>query len=151
MALNFENVKKSPQGELASRFLQASAFFAPNEIQEDLINCDVLSTYDICNFPIVKSQIVEILTKFSLFHRKSSRSLGLHHLVQEVMRNKMSIQETVTSMLTAVKLFYRSFQDCPSPDEVLSYSTSTEQEQPSAFLTNKSRFFLWSKLTTHAS
>ena len=149
--LNFEYVKKSPQGELASRFLQASAFFAPNEIQEDLINCDVLSTDDICNFPIVKNQIVEILTRFSLFHRESSRSLGLHHLVQEVMRDKMSIQETVTSMLTAVKLLYYSFQDCPSPDEVLSYITSSEQEQPSAFLTNRSRFFLWSKLTTHAS
>ena len=149
--LNLEYVKKSPQGELASRFLQASTFFTPNEIQEDLINCDVLSTDAICNFPIVKNQIVEILTKFSLFHRKSSRSLGLHHLVQEVMRNKMSIQETVTPMLTAVKLLHYSFQDCPLPDEVLSYITSTEQGQPSAFLTNRSRLFLWSKLTTHAS
>ena len=42
--LNFEYVKKSPQGELASKFLEASAFFAPNEIQEELINCELLST-----------------------------------------------------------------------------------------------------------
>ena len=149
--LNFEYVKKSPQGELASRFLQASAFFAPNEIQEDLINFEVLSTDKICNIPLMKNQVVDILTKFSLFQRRSCKSLGLHRLVQEVMRNKMSIQETVTSMLTAVKLLYHSFKDCPSPDEVLFYITSSEQEQPSAFLTNKSRFFLWSILTAHAS
>ena len=149
--LNFEYVKKSPLGELASIFLKASAFFASNEINEELVICEVLSTDQSFNLPLVKNQIVDILTKFSLFQRKSCRSLRLHRLVQEVIRNEMSIQETVTSMLTAVKLLYRAFRGCHSPDEIPSYITSSELEQPSAFITNKSLFYLWSKLATHAS
>ena len=68
--LNFEYVKKSPLGELASIFLKASAFFASNEINEELVICEVLSTDQSCNLPFVKNQIVDILTKFSLFQRK---------------------------------------------------------------------------------
>ena len=149
--LNFEYVKKSPQGELASKFLGASAFFAPNEIQEELINCEQLSTDKTSKILLMKNQIVEVLTKFSLFQRKSNRTLALHRLVQEVIRNKMTFQETATSMCTAVKLLHQAFRDCPSPDEVLVCVSSSDQEQPSAFLTNQSRFYLWSKLTTHAS
>ena len=149
--LNFEYVKKSPQGELASKFLEASAFFAPNEIQDELINCELLSVDKTSSILLMKNQIVEVLTKFSLFQRKSNRTLALHRLVQEVIRNKMTFQETATSMLTAVKLLHQAFRDCPSPDEVLVYVSSSEQEQPSAFLTNQSLFYLWSKLTTHAS
>ena len=149
--LNFEYVKTSPKGELASKFLEASAFFAPNEIQEELINCQLLSTKTTCSFPLVKRQIVEILTKFSLFQRRSNESLELHRLVQEVLRNRITHQETATSILTAAKLLHQAFQDCPSPKEVLGYIKSSELEQPSAFLTNQSLFYLWSKLTTHAS
>ena len=144
--LNFEYVKKSPQGELASKFLEASAFFAPNEIQEELINCELLSTDKTSNILLMKNQIVEVLTKFSLFQRKSNRTQ-----VQEVIRNKMTFQETATSMRSAVKLLYQAFRNCPSPDEVLVYVSSSDQEQPSAFLTNQSLFYLWSRLTTHSS
>ena len=149
--LNFEYVKKSPQGELASKFLEASAFFAPNEIQEELINCELLSTDKTSNILLMKNQIVEVLTKFSLFQRKSNRTLALHRLVQEVIRNKMTFQETANSMRSAVKLLYQAFRNCPSPDEVLVYVSSSDQEQPSAFLTNQSLFYLWSRLTTHSS
>ena len=149
--LNFEYVKTSPKGELASKFLEASAFFAPNEIQEELINCQLLFTKTTCSFSLVKSQIVEILTKFSLFQRRSNRSLELHRLVQEVLRNRITHQETATAILTAAKLLHQAFQDCPSPKEVLGYIKKSELEQPSAFLTNQSLFYLWSKLTTHAS
>ena len=139
--LNFEYVKKSPQGELASKFLEALAFFAPNESHEELINCKLLSTNITCNFPLVKSQIVDILTKFSLFQRKSHKSLGLHRLVQEVICTKMTLQETVTSILAAAKLLYQAFRDCPSPDEIVVYVTSSEQKQPSVLLTNQSHFY----------
>ena len=149
--LNFEYVKKSPQGELASKFLEASAFFAPNEIQEELINCELLSTDKTSNIPLMKNQIVEVLTKFSLFQRKSNRTLALHRLVQEVIRNKMIFQETATSMRSAVKLLHQAFRNCPSPDEILDYVSSSDQEQPSSVITNQSLFYLWSRLTTHAS
>ena len=40
--INYEYIKKSPHGELASRFVRAAAFLAPDEIEEDLINYNVL-------------------------------------------------------------------------------------------------------------
>lgn len=63
----------------------------------------------------------------------------------------MTLQETVTSILTAARLLHQAFRDCPSPDEVVVYVTSSEQKQPSVLLTNQSHFYWWSKLTTHAS
>ena len=153
--LNFEYVRKSPRGEAASNFVQAAAFLAPNEIQEELINSQLLSADDPpsqkSNRSLLKNHIVETLTKFSLFQRKSPRSLGLHRLVQEVIRNRMSSQETASSLFRAVRLVHQSFCDCPSPDQILADITTGVQEQPSSCVTNPSLFYLWSKLTSHAS
>lgn len=153
--LNFEYVRNSPHGEMASRFLQAAAFLSPNEIQEELINCQQLSANDPSlqsfNLPLMVNHIVEILTKFSLFQRKSSKALGVHRLVQEVIRSRMTVDETACSLLRAVRLLYQSFRDCPSPDQILLDITSRVEQQPSTFVANPSQFFLWSKLTNHAS
>ena len=74
--MNFEYVKNLLLGEVASSFVQASAFLAPHEIQEKLINLELLSLENTSgqsiNPPVIKTQIVEILTKFSLFQRKST-------------------------------------------------------------------------------
>ena len=103
------------------------------------------------HLPVVKTQIVEILTKFSLFQRKSTNSLSLHHLVQEVVRNRMTIKENALSLLRAIRLLHRSFHDCPSPDEILTDVVYSVQERASASVAHPSRFYLWSKLTSHAS
>ena len=133
--INFEYVRKSPQGELATRFLHAAAFFAPNEIQEKLINCELFSSDHLShqnyNFALLRNEIVEILTKFSLFQRKSCSSLGLHRLVQEVIRNRMTIEETASSLLKAVQLLHQSFRGSPSPDQILVDITASDQKQPS--------------------
>ncbi|XP_078372038.1 uncharacterized protein LOC144655630 [Oculina patagonica] len=153
--LNFEYVKKSAHGELASRFVQAAAFLAPDEIQEELINHQLLSVEDPSDqsswLPLMKHHIVEILAKFSLFQRKTSRSLGLHRLVQEVIRNRMTIEETASSLLKAIRLLHLAFQGCPSPDQVLTDVAWNVQEQASASVADPSMFHLWSKLTSHAS
>jgi len=153
--MNFEYVKNSPHGEVASSFVQASAFLSPHEIQEELINLELLSVEKASgqsiNPPVVKTQIMENLTKFSLFQRNSANSLSLHRLVQEVVRNRMTIEENAFSLLRAIRLLHRSFQDCPSPDEILTDVVDSVKERASASVTNPSRFYLWSKLTSHAS
>ena len=153
--LNFDYVKKSAHGELASRFVQASAFLAPVEIQEELINHRLLSVKDqsdqSSNFPLMKYHIVEILAKFSLFQRKTSRSLGLHRLVQEVIRNRMTVEETASSLLKAIQLLHGSFQGCPSPDQILTDVAGSVQEQASASVADPSMLYMWSELTSHAS
>ena len=153
--LNFEYVKKSAHGELASRFVQAAAFLAPDEIQEELINHQLFSVEDqqeqSSNLPLMKHHIVEVLAKFSLFQRKRARSLGLHRLVQEVIRNRMTVEETASSLLKAIQLLHHSFKGCPSPDQILTDIAGSVQEQASASVTDPSIYYLWSKLTRHAS
>ena len=152
--LNFDYVRKSPHGEVTSSFVQAAAFLAPSEIQLELINSRLLPTDDpsqIFNLPLIKNHIIETLTKFSLFQRKSSKALGLHRLVQEVIRNRMTAQETASSLLRAVQILHQSFRDCASPDRILEDVAASLQEQPSASVANPSLFYFWSKLTSHAS
>lgn len=153
--INFEYVKNSPHGEVASSFVQAAAFLAPHEIQEELINSELLSVENpsrqSIKLPFMKNHIMEILTKFSLFQRKSANSLSLHRLVQEVVRNRMTIKENASSLLRAIGLLHHSFHDCPSPDEILTDVVESVQEQASASIADPSRFYLWSKLTSHAS
>lgn len=152
--LNFEYVRKSTLGEPASNFVQAAAFLESDEIQDVLINPRLLTTEEPQdpdgNFPVHK-QIAEILTKFSLFQRKTSKSLFLHRLVQEVIRNRMTVEETTLSLIRAVRLIHRAFQDCPSPDQILMNITASIQGQPSTTVPNPSLFYLWSTLTCHAS
>ena len=153
--INFEYVKKSTYGKAASRFVNVCAFLEPHEIQEELIDGKVLSSDDkvlesSCG-PLIRDHILEIITKFSLFQRISSTSLGLHRLVQEVIRTRMTIEETASSILRAVRLLYNCFRRFPSPDQIISNLTGNVTEQASASVTDPSLFYEWSKLTTHAS
>lgn len=153
--INFEYVKKSAYGEAASRFVNVCAFLGPHEIQDELIDGKVLSSDDkvpesSCG-PLIRHHILEIITKFSLFQRISSTSLGLHRLVQEVIRTRMTIEETASSILRAVRLLYKCFRRFPSPDQIISNLTGNVTEQASASVTDPSLFYEWSKLTIHAS
>ena len=153
--LNFEYVKNSAHGELASRFVQAAGFLAPEEIQEELINHKLLSSEEgqsdqSFNLPLLKHHIVEVLARFSLFQRNTSRSLTLHRLVQEVIRNRMTIEETASSLLIAIRLLHYSFHECPSPDGILTDVVGSVKEQVSSSVAEPSMFYFWSKLTSHA-
>ena len=152
--LNFEYVRKSPHGEFASSFVEAAAFLSAEEIQEELVNPQLLPIDDFRHetfSPMMKKQIIEILTKFSLFQRKNWNSLGLHRLVQEVIRNSLTTEETISSLLRAARILHQSLRDCPSPDQILADITTSAPQQPSTSVANPSLFYLWSKLTSHAT
>ena len=106
--LNFEYVKTSKYGEIATRFVHAAAFFDPDEIYEGLINAELLSR-DVLDgnereFPLTNSLIVEVLTKFSLFQRKSVGFIRIHRLVQEFIRGTMKSEEITKAVLTSFQL-----------------------------------------------
>ena len=106
--LNFDYVKKSRYGEIATRFVHVAAFLDPDEIHEGLINAELLSP-DAADekkkeLPLRNNHIVEVLTKFSLFQRKSVRCMRLHRVVQQVIRGTMTSQEIMTAMSTAFQL-----------------------------------------------
>ena len=106
--LNFEYVKTSKYGEIATRFVHAAAFFDPDEIYEGLINAELLSR-DVLDgkereLPLTNSLIVEVLTKFSLFQRKSVGFIRIHRLMQEVIRGTMKSEEITKAMRTSFQL-----------------------------------------------
>ena len=106
--LNFEYVKTSKYGEIATRFVHAAAFFDPDEIYEGLINAELLSR-DVLDgkereLPLTNSLIVEVLTKFSLFQRKCVGFIRIHRVVQEVIRGTMKSEEITNAMRTSFQL-----------------------------------------------
>ena len=54
--------------------------------------------------PLTNSHIVEVLTKFSLFQRKSVGCMRLHRVVQQVIRGTMASGEIAKAMCTTFKL-----------------------------------------------
>lgn len=111
--INLEYIKKSTHGELASRFLQAAAFLLPDEIPEDIIDCELLlaecSQRQSIELPLLADHIVELLTKFSLLQRKNNRCLGMHRLVQDFIRENKTTEETKASIRLSVKMFKQYF------------------------------------------
>ena len=106
--LNFEYVKNSKYGEIATIFVHAAAFFDPDEIHEGLINALLLSRFvpdgKKNDLPLTNSHIVDVLTKFSLFQRKSVGCIRLHRVVQEVIRASMKPEEIAKAMCTSFQL-----------------------------------------------
>ena len=82
---------------IATRFVHAAAFFDPDEIFEGLINAEQLSR-DVLDgkereLPLTNSLILEVMTKFSLFQRKSVGFIRIHRVVQEVIRGTMKSEQ----------------------------------------------------------
>ena len=156
--LNFEHIKQAvDDGKAASRFLYASAFLNPNEIQKNLINvgeppvedeeyCECVET------SLGRQHVLKLLTDFSLFKETPSSNLSVHHLVQEVVQDNLddNPEEKIQSVINAIRMLHHAFQKSPSPDELLS-SVKNQRQRPSIFpSTNLSRFYQWNKLCLHS-
>ena len=151
--LNFEHIKLMvDDGKAVSRFLNASAFLNPNEIQKDIINVGEPPLEDKEFNECVKTtlgrhHIFKVLTDFSLFKETLSSNLSVHHLVQEVIQNNLTQEEEIQSLGDAIRLVHYAFQSCPSPDELLS---SKKQGRPSIISGAQSHFYNWHKLCLHS-
>jgi parallel beta-helix repeat protein len=151
--LNFEHIKQAvDDGMAASRFLYASAFLNPNEIQKDIINigeppvedeefCECVKT------TLGRQQVLKLLTDFSLFKETPSSNLSVHHLVQEVILENLNPEEELKSINDAIRMLHYAFRNCSSPDELFS---SKKQEPPSVICGDQSRFYNWHKLCLHS-
>ena len=117
--LNFEYVRNSKYGEIATRFVHVAAFLDPDEIYEGLINAELLLATDVVvekkrELPLTNNHIADVLTKFSLFQRKSVGCMRVHRLVQQVIRGKMTSKEVEKAMYTTFQLLKKAAQ---SPGE----------------------------------
>lgn len=98
--LNFEHIKRTVDGKAAIRFLYASAFLNPNEIQTDIINVGEPPVTDeefnkCVNTTLGRQRILKLLTDFSLFKETRFSNLSVHHLVQEVIQENLDQKEEI--------------------------------------------------------
>ena len=78
-----------------------------------MLSSDVVSKNKI-ELPLTNNHIVEVLTKFSLFQRKSVGCMRVHRLVQQVIRGTMTSKEVEKAVYTTFQLLKKAAQ---SPGE----------------------------------
>ena len=152
--LNFERIRKEDNGAIAIRFLNASAFMDPNEIQRELINVgkplvDDKAYCDLVSSPLCSLEVLKLLTAFSLFKETHNSSLTVHRLVQEVIRENLEPREKVESIVDAARMLNFAFSKCPSPDSLLD-SGVEHNDRSSLQSTVSSHFYMWGKFCLHA-
>jgi parallel beta-helix repeat protein len=153
--LNFEHIRKNENGMVAIRFLNATAFMNPNEIQKELINVgkphvDDKAYCDNVSSSLGSLEVLRLLTDFSLFKETCDSSLIVHRLVQEVIRENLEPEEKVESIVDAARLLGFAFSNCPSPDELVESVVSEDNDRSSLHSTDPSRFYKWHKICLHA-
>ncbi len=153
--LNIEHIQKNESGMIAIRFLNASAFMNPNEIQKELINIGEPRINDKAYCDHVSSslgsvEVLKLLTAFSLFKESYKSSLTVHSLVQEVIRENLTPEEKVESIVDAARLLRFAFLKCPSPDVLVESKVGLHSDRSSLHATDYSRFYKWHKLCLHA-
>ena len=157
--MNMEYMKKSPNGQAAVRFMNACSFFNGNEIEDKLINVGRPEVedeeYRKCVLsPLGRSQILKLLTDFSLFTyvKAHSSSVRTHRLVQELVREGFNATSKAESCTDAVRMLSYVFSECPSPSDLVSGHEINDDEQ-SISITNlpnsPSHFNMWAKLCMH--
>ena len=175
--INMEHMKKSPNGQAAVRFLNASSFFNGNEIGEELINVgkpeiEDVAYRDCVSSPLGSRQVLKVLTDFSLFTYVEAHSVSTHRLVQELVREQfLDPKSKADSFFDAVRMLsYALFcNHCSLPSDHVSsdesdHVSSDESDHVSSDETNSdeqnisfcdapenpSHFYKWSKFCMHA-
>ena len=152
--LNFEYLSKMSEdynyGKAANTILEVAAFLGPDNIPVDIINngrpiIDEDDLIDCLKMEIGQKEIVEILIKFSLFIQSSSKTLSIHRLVQEVIRDSRSEEKMRQSVLqNALRLMSGAVSQNPQPLDEL-------KRQEMKYDPNCSVLHLWQQLCIHCS
>ncbi|XP_028408780.1 uncharacterized protein LOC114531345 [Dendronephthya gigantea] len=153
--LNFEHIRKDVNGIFAIRFLNASAFFDRNEIQKDLINVgeprvDDKAYCDHVSSSLGPLEVLKLLTDFSFFKKTHDSSLTVHRLVQEVIRESLTLDAKVESIVDAARVLRFAFLKCPSPDSISESVLTEKGDRSSLHSIDSSCFYKWHKLCLHA-
>ena len=155
--MNFEYAsqlaKESGLEELVSVVIEVSAFLSPDDIPCDVIN----QRYSLLVEPqgegrlevnsIVVRNVLEILTKFSLFQSYSWDSFCVHRLVQQVIQSRCTKKRREEVLLCGVRMLNFAFRNTNSPADVLKESLGANADEVS--LEDKP-LSTWAKLASHA-
>ncbi|CAG2196364.1 unnamed protein product [Mytilus edulis] len=109
--LNIDYITRQSENEgLGSPFVDDSSLV---EVLDDEIGC---------------KQVIEILTRFSLFQRKSDSSLSVHRLVQEVIRDDMHDTHRCLILQHAMRMVNKALYSSQSPVDVMYNDDSNTKE-----------------------
>ena len=150
--MNFDMIKSQSDeqgmGDAAPLVMQISGFCSPDEIPVQIFNhgnplVAPVDLQEALRDEIDTKEVVQILTRFSLFQRNSTDTVSVHRLVQEVIRD--SIRRTEDTMLIlqcAVRMLNFALDQTTGPFAVL-YERNELSESRGAL-------HLWSKIALNA-
>ncbi|XP_031557022.1 uncharacterized protein LOC116293702 [Actinia tenebrosa] len=154
--LNFDYVTRMSEeygiGRAAALVMQVSAFLSPDDIPREVINqglplVDDEDLRDCLSSSFGVTDIVSVLTKFSLFQTFTEKSFCVHRLVQEVIRSRISQEHLKHVLVCASRMLSYAFTKTSSPVEVCkSFEGDSVFRQD-----NSPSLHLWGKLGAHAS
>ncbi|XP_048575960.1 uncharacterized protein LOC116603637 [Nematostella vectensis] len=153
--LNFDYVKKQSEeldiGNAASLIMNVSTFLSPDDIPVEIINeglpkIDDEDLKEATASAISVSELLELLTNFSLFRKFSDHSYSVHRVVQEVIRSRVKDDDKKVALSSAVRMLNFAFSKARNPKEVcesfMGDAVFAEDKPPS--------LHLWAKLARHA-
>ena len=150
--INFDYICRQSEeeelGNTAQFVMFTAAYFHADDMPEELMNIgepeiDDEDYRDVMSDSIGVKQVIDILTRFSLFQRYREGSLQVHRLVQEVVRENLTdVKQKFSVIHGAVKMLNRALSNAMSPSDVLEVQRAPE--------TLKGGLQLWNKLGTTA-
>ena len=152
--LNIEYIETQSEeeglGTTAVNIMQIASFLYPDDIPIEILNVGLPNIEDkdindTLQDDLGVKQVVEILTRFSLFQQIGEDTLSVHRLVQEVIREMLTPDKdkTMTILRNATRMINKALESSKSPFEVLSCNLNVKQTDPS--------LYIWSKLAANAS
>ena len=151
--LNFDYIVQQSEeeglGKAAPFVMNIMAFFHADDIPRELINPgdpfiedeDLKETLE---DSLAVKQVINILTRFSLFDNYKDGTLQVHRLVQEVIRENISDKTDKMHIIQyAIRLLHAALARSPNPKDVLKLQPITQEA--------RGMLNLWSKLCTTAS
>ena len=149
--LNFDYISRQSEeeglGNAAPLVMNITAFFYADDIPRELINIgDPAIMYDSLKDTFEDSlgvkQVIDILTRFSLFHTYRENTLQVHRLVQEVIRDNVEDKfDKMYIIQGAIRMLHAALKNSLAPEDILAQA---DEE-------TKSKLHLWSRLGTTAS
>ncbi|XP_063405090.1 uncharacterized protein LOC134688362 [Mytilus trossulus] len=150
--LNIEYISRESErenlGTAAITVMEIASFLFADKIPQELFNVGnpVIEDTDLTEAlddEVGRSQIIEILSRFSLFQFMKDKSLSVHRLVQEVIRDNMVSDRRYCILQYALCMVKKALDSCVNPNDVIIVDHRNESARGS--------LGIWGKLASNAN
>ncbi|CAC5360145.1 unnamed protein product [Mytilus coruscus] len=126
--MNIEYISRQSEkeglGTAAITVMEIASFLFADDIPKSLFNVgnpvvDDNDLIEALDDDVGYTQIIEILTRFSLFQFMKEMCLSVHRLVQEVIRDNLNKDRRQCILLHALRMVNKALTSCVTPNNVL--------------------------------